>query len=514
MLFNSPEFLFLFLPLTLLAFHGLKAWGRNRTALLALLAASLFFYGWWNPPMLVLLMASIACNYAIGRAIMALPAGGMPRKVVLTLGIAANLYLLGYYKYALFLLSIWAGLTGTAAPGGEAFLPLGISFFTFTQVSYLADLHTGRTRPDSVLSYALFVTFFPHLIAGPIVHHRELAGQFTPAARAALEWDDVAAGLTLLAGGLFKKVVLADTLALHVGPIFASARNGDTLDFITAWGGALAYTFQLYFDFSGYSDIAIGLALLFAIRLPINFNSPYKAVSIIDFWHRWHITLSHWLRDYLYIPLGGSRHGRVHQAAAVVTTMVLGGLWHGAGWTFLVWGAGHGALLAVNHVYRALRGDVGTGMPLRVAGWAVTFLAVAALWVVFRSPDLATAGHMLTAMANPTVLPGFMGDKLGGIAHTLTAVGWSFAEPSGPALIGRDLPRLLLLSLIVVTAAPNLYNLLHAVRPYLEVRGVHPYISKLAWRPSALWAIAFGAMFAYAALNSMVTSSEFLYFQF
>lgn len=515
MLFNSPEFLFLFLPVTLLVFHGLRVRGKAIGALSALLAASLFFYGWWNPAYLLLMLSSILGNFFIGRIAMLLPGASLSRKVMIGAGVSGNLLLLGYYKYAIFLLSTWAGLTGQLPPVSEVFLPLGISFFTFTQISYLMDLYNGRTRADNFLSYALFVTFFPHLIAGPIVHHRELASQFMPALHRPLPWEDVAAGITILAGGLFKKVILADTLATFATPIFSASANGQALDFYTAWAGAMAYTFQLYFDFSGYSDMALGLALLFGIRLPINFRSPYKATSIIDFWRRWHITLSHWLRDYLYFPLSGNRHGRTRQIFAAVMTMLLGGLWHGAGWTFVVWGLGHGILLAINYIWRAVRGKNTKPNPVsKVFFWGLTFTSVSVLWVIFRSPDFATVERMFSAMSNPMTLPGFSAERLGRYAQLMKDAGWVFVDIPGRQLISRNLIYLLAISFFICMALPNLYDFMKSYKPYLSIKGVEPISGYLSWKPSALWAIAFAVAFSYATINIMITTSTFLYFQF
>ena len=300
-----------------------------------------------------------------------------------------------------FFLDGWAWASGAEPVFLNIVLPLGISFFTFQKIALITDAYLGKVERLNALDYMLFVMFFPQLIAGPIVHHSEVMPQF--AARRCVEMSDVALGLTIFVGGLAKKVLFADGAAQFATPVFDAAAAGTAPTFFQAWLGALAYTVQLYFDFSGYSDMAIGAALLFGIRLPINFASPYKATSIIDFWRRWHMTLSRFLRDYLYVPLGGNRRGPARRYMNLGITMVLGGLWHGAGWTFVLWGAMHAGYLGVNHAWRALarrRAFAHRMTPLgNLAGGGMTFLAVVAAWVVFRAADVPTAGLLLRAMA-------------------------------------------------------------------------------------------------------------------
>ena len=283
-------------------------------------------------------------------------------------------------------------------------LPLGISFFTFQKIAYLVDAYRGEVRAGGFLSFALFVTFFPQLIAGPIVHHSEVIPQFGQKSTYRPNLDNLSMGIGIFVLGLAKKTVLADSIATYATPVFRAAQAGADPTLFEAWGGALAYTFQLYFDFSGYSDMAIGLALMFNIRLPINFNSPYKATNIIDFWRRWHITLSRFLRDYLYIPLGGNRHGVARRYANLMLTMLLGGLWHGAGWTFIVWGGLHGIFLVINHFWHALGVGSATTSGARPgsdgsAARTITFLAVMVAWVFFRAEDFDAATRILAGMA-------------------------------------------------------------------------------------------------------------------
>src|SRR5262249_40838271 len=340
MLFNSYPFILGFLPLTLLLFHGLRGAGLARSSIGLLSLMSLLFYGWWNPIYLLLIVPLMLVNFVLAARIVPRdtqrPRGAKP---LLVLGIALNLGVLGYFKYANFFVDNLNAVTGLDLVLGKVILPIGISFFTFQKIAFLVDSYRGRVDRLNFVDYVLFVTFFPQLIAGPIVHHSEVMRQFRDPAPVSM--PTVALGVTIFTIGLAKKVLLADTPAPSACPVFAGAPAGARPAVLAAWGSALAYPAQLYFDFSGSSDMAIGGGLLFGIRLPINFASPYKAVSIIDFWHRWHITLSRFLRDYLYVPLGGNRKGRSRRYVNLLITMLLGGFWHGAGWTFVVWGSLH-----------------------------------------------------------------------------------------------------------------------------------------------------------------------------
>jgi alginate O-acetyltransferase complex protein AlgI len=400
MLFNSFTFIFLYLPAVWLGFRLLGA-RDPASQRLWLVLASLVFYGYWDARFLGLLLGSIGFNYAAGSLLLTKrPAlGAALRKATLAVAVVANLALLGYFKYSNFFLDNADRVLGAAWRIPDLILPLGISFFTFTQITYLVDAHRGLTADRDLVSYALFVTFFPHLIAGPILHHKEMLPQFKNLAATRGDSQYVALGLFFFAVGLFKKVIVADTLATLSSPVFAGAER-TPVGFLDAWTGTLAYTLQLYYDFSGYSDMAVGLGLLFGIRLPFNFDSPYKAGSIIEFWRRWHISLSGFLRDYVYVPLGGNRRGEARRYVNIMLTMLIGGLWHGAGWTFVAWGGAHGALLLVNHGYRALRGSGRAA----AAVWSrpLTLLCVALAWVLFRSKDLATAGRMFRGLVGLT----------------------------------------------------------------------------------------------------------------
>ena len=353
MLFTTGEFLFVYLPVAILLFFLLARVACERAAAVWLVVASLAFYAYWRADHTLLLIGSIAFNYGMGRRIAS--ADERRRAALLRLAVAVNLLVLAWFKYANFFLRSYADIAGRPVPVLAIALPLGISFFTFTQIAYLVDVARGKVRETKATHYALFVTYFPHLVAGPILHHAEMMPQFAKSENYRPHLRNLALGWSFLGIGLAKKVRIADTVAPMANLVFEQASQAP-LTMLSAWEGVLAYTTQIYFDFSGYSDMAIGLSLFLGIRLPYNFNSPYKARSISDFWRRWHITLSRFLRDYLYIPLGGNRQGRVRRYVNLMLTMLLGGLWHGAAWTFVVWGGLHGGYLIVNHAWRWLRG--------------------------------------------------------------------------------------------------------------------------------------------------------------
>ena len=371
MLFNSYEFILLFLPITLLGFCLASRLGGQRSPIFWLVTVSFFFYGWWNPPYLLLLLLSVGVNYILGQALNQahLDENEKRGKFLLIAGTIFNLGLIGYYKYFNFFVNNVNTLAGTEFNIAQIVLPLGISFYTFQQISYLTDSLEGETRHYRFLDYCLFVSFFPQLIAGPIVSHSEMMPQFSKQSKFGLNQEDIAIGLSIFSMGLFKKVILADQIALYSTPVFNAASQGVSLSMPEAWMGALAYTMQIYFDFSGYSDMAIGAARLFGIKLPINFNSPYKAINIVDFWGRWHITLTRFLTRYLYNPIALNFSRRRMQqgkslikrgvgtcgafveliAAPTVITMFLAGFWHGAGWQYIVFGFLHGSYLTINH---------------------------------------------------------------------------------------------------------------------------------------------------------------------
>lgn len=516
MLFNSYPFILAFLPATLLAFFLTARWSRRGAAAILALA-SLFFYGWWDTRFVLLLVSSVAFNYISGFAIGRTASGGRPRvaSAMTASAIAANLAALGYFKYAGFAVANFEAITGVAQTIPRIVLPLGISFFTFTQIAFLADTRRGIAREYNPIHYALFVTYFPHLIAGPILHHKEMMPQFEGAGAYSPNASNFAVGLTIFAIGLVKKTVLADGIAPYANDVFSAAGRGGAPTLLVAWGGVMAYALQLYFDFSGYSDMAIGLSRLFGIRLPLNFDSPYKAASISDFWRRWHMTLSRFLRDYLYFPLGGNRKGPLRRYLNLMIVMVLGGLWHGAGWTFVLWGALHGAYLVVNHAWTALREALGLrrgGRLAHIAAVAITFVAVLFAWTFFRAPTLPVAMTMAAGMAglHGTSLPAAFAHALGPVAPMLTAHGVAFTLGGGAQFVSTWAWIVVLLP--VVFLAPNTQEILARFEPALGFRGIRRS-SRLLWRPTRGWAIASGLLAA-VGLLALTHHSEFIYFQF
>jgi D-alanyl-lipoteichoic acid acyltransferase DltB (MBOAT superfamily) len=517
MLFNSHIFLFLYLPLTAIVFFRLGAYS-HRLAAAWLGASSLFFYGYWNPAYVGLLLASIFFNYGIGFALAReYDAGNTRRKnIILALGVGADLVLLGYYKYANFFLGTANNLLDAGWSMQDILLPLGISFFTFTQIAFLVDAWSGKAREFNFIHYLLFVTYFPHLIAGPVLHHKEMMPQFAQPETYRVSWENMAVGLTFLFAGMFKKVIIADSLAPHATPVFAAAEAGQELSFFEAWKGTVAYTLQLYFDFSGYSDMAIGLSRMFGVKLPLNFNSPYQAVNIVEFWRRWHMTLSRFLRDYLYIPLGGNRHGPGRRYLNLLATMLLGGLWHGAGWTFVVWGCLHGLYLVINHAWQKLWvRPIGTWWSRAIAR-SITLLAVMVAWVFFRAESFEGAMHMLQAMANlPTTLHG----RIGPVEGWLGALGIRF---QGGHMAAEHLVDLAWLAFWIafLWLLPNTQQWMARFQPSINVPEADllppafpRFWQRLQWQPTPAWALVTVGL-AVISVLSLSRISEFLYFQF
>jgi alginate O-acetyltransferase complex protein AlgI len=395
-LFNSNIFIFVFLPIVLLGFYALskqpnsykKAW---------LVISSLFFYMWWNPSYLPILVLSVVVNYYLGRQV-ALSKDRKVSKRYLILGIVLNLAAICYYKYMGFFWDNFSSMLGFGVREFEVILPLAISFFTFQQIAYLVDCYKSKECEENFLNYSLFVVFFPQLIAGPIVHHKSILPQFHKPNFGMVEYTTIALGLSLFSIGLFKKIMLADHAANMANPVFDAVVAGEAVSFIQAWLGALSYTIQLYFDFSGYSDMALGIALLFGIALPRNFDSPYRSTSIVEFWRRWHMTLSSFLRDYLYIPLGGNKGGVLNKFKNLFITMFLGGLWHGAGWTFVIWGSLHGIYLIINNIWRSMLGERESSRVELVLYWLLTMLCVVVAWVFFRADSTVSALIILQSM--------------------------------------------------------------------------------------------------------------------
>jgi alginate O-acetyltransferase complex protein AlgI len=471
LLFNSYEFIFVFLPLVVLTFAVLAKWSARSAIVRFLVLASLAFYGWWNWRYLWLIGFSILFNYSwAGLLSTREPSDSTtPRaaaRTLLGLGIGVNLGLLFYFKYATFFVSSLDVALGVAWQMSAIVLPLGISFFTFEQITYLVDAYRGESPEHDFSSYCLFVTFFPHLIAGPIVRPKDLIPQFTVAGAFVPSQENVATGLFVFAMGLFKKVYLADTFARWVGPTFDQTTQ---VSFGDAWGATLAFALQVYFDFSAYSDMAIGLAGMLSVRLPENFDSPYKATSVIDFWRRWHMSLSGFLRDYLFFPLTGVRGGHLRRYAALIFTMVICGLWHGANWTFVIFGGLHGLFVAVNHLWR----QVGGRLP-KFLCWFLTFAAVLIAFVFFRAQSLARALMIVKGMGG-----------LGGVTSNTTADS-----------IGKPALQRLFLGLILVTCCPNRQT-----------------IMQWRWTSDLIWAVLF-AVLGGLSLLQLGNPEPFVYFQF
>lgn len=504
MLFNSHQFIFAYLPIVFAGFFILAAKSRLFAALW-LACASLMFYAWWSPRYVALLLASICFNFAVSLMIGRFAADGKHRasKVTLCAAISADLALLAYYKYADFFVASTNNLVGTSWPILDIVLPLGISFYTFTQLAFLIDVYRGIAREYNFVHYLLFVTYFPHLIAGPVLHHKQMMPQFAQAETYRMSWENVSIGLTFFSIGLAKKVLLADNLAGYATPMFDAAAAGREIGFFSAWVGLLAYSFQLYFDFSGYSDMAVGLSILFGVKLPFNFDSPYKSHNIIDFWKRWHMTLSQFLLNYLYIPLGGNRKSKLRRYVNLMVTMLLGGLWHGSNWTFVAWGGLHGVYLCVCHGWRSLSEKRGYSLAPTVSV-AFTFVAVTVSWAFFRADSFASALNILQGMLglNGFTLPMSMerySSWVGAISPSMQFRGlFSELDVAHPA---GEVGAWLVGAAVIVWATPNSQCIVEKVSS-LRARHAQTYA-----------AIYIGALFAVAVL-SMNRLSEFLYFQF
>ena len=521
MLFNSFAFLCAYLPIVLAGYFLLDrlapagdraaaAWQRLAPAAW-LAGASLFFYAWWDVRYLPLLLASITVNYAAGRLMGA--RAGAARKHVLVAALALNLGLLAYYKYANFFIDSVNAVAASAGAGSlpwsglDIVLPIGISFFTFTQIAFLVDCYRGELREYRFIHYVLFVSYFPHLIAGPVLHHREMMPQFADPANAHPRAANFAIGMSIFVIGLAKKVLIADNLSPLAIPVFAA---GAEPTLIEAWVGVLAYTFQLYFDFSGYSDMAIGLSRLFGVKLPLNFASPYKAANITEFWRRWHMTLSRFLRDYVYIAMGGSRCGEAVRYRNLMLTMLLGGLWHGAGWTFVIWGGLHGLYLVVQQAWsKAFGAAKGSYWP-----WPslLTFLAVMLAWIFFRAPDVGTAWDILGALvgANGVSLPRGLASHAASLAHW--GVQPAFDGIRWIELMGPGLP-VLLLAMLLAFKAPNTQEIFFLYEPAIERIFQPEGRWAFSWRPTRRWSLGLAALFI-ACIFGMNRVTEFLYFQF
>jgi alginate O-acetyltransferase complex protein AlgI len=489
MLFNSFEFILLFLPVTLVAYFLLLRWRLTIAAKSWLLFASLFFYSWWNVKYLPLILGSVLFNYTIGGLLADYEKIGrkiVSKRSVFVFGVFANVLLLCYFKYMDFFIGNLNSLIRTDLPLLHIVLPLGISFFTITQIAFLVDAYEGLVEERNLLNYALFVTFFPHLLAGPILHHMDMMPQFERMRNKVINWKNLYLGLALFFIGLFKKVVIADQFATWATPGFDTATS---LNFVAAWLTSLTYTFQLYFDFSGYSDMAVGIGWMFNIRLPINFNSPFKATGIIDFWKRWHITLTNFVTTYLFTPILRS-FGRITFAGSMIAmflSMLIAGFWHGAGWNFIMWGGMHGGGLVVNHIWqkRKLR------MP-RFLAWLITFNFVNLSFVFFRAKSWESAMKVLEGMAG---MNGVMLHKSLKKFHFLQGLGVKFGLWLD-GINGTDRTYIMVIIALLIT-----------------VRSINSMQIVDRCKPSWRW-MACILIISFWSLLDMSKVSEFLYFQF
>lgn len=504
MLFNSFEFLLIFLPLTLWGYFLVARMTRAPIySLFFLAAASLAFYAYWDPHFLPIIICSIGVNYLFGLLLGRSGLSQQYRKLLFIVAIVSNLLALGFYKYINFGLQIWSSVSGHQHDALSIVLPLGISFFSFTQIAYLADVYSGHPQERNFIKYVLFVTYFPHLIAGPILHHKEMMPQFGAACSRRFSADKIALGLTVLAVGLFKKTVVADGFAHIADPVFNSIGH-NIVTMSDAWGAALAYALQIYFDFSAYSDMAIGISLMFGIKLPFNFDAPYKSRNIIEFWRRWHITLSRFLRDYVYIALGGNQRGKVRRYLNLLLTMLLGGLWHGAGWTYIAWGYLHGCYLVVNHLWRKVLQihpwftRLANTLPYATLSLLLTQLAVVIAWVYFRADTLRDAHRMLAMMFH---------------VHA-----YRLDSNVASTIVTNLHLGLIAFAYLCCLILPNIKSIFEKYDPALKTYDNQQTWSLLAieWRPNAIWAGLTALLILISMFSILVLGigSQFLYFQF
>ena len=543
MLFNSYQFLFAFLPIALAGFFALGIASRT-WALRWIIFVSLLFYAFWRPLNVLIIAPSILINFGLARILQRLSEDEKRHRtsrLVLLLGIAFNIVFLGYFKYIDFGRSTINDIFGTNLVLTHVILPLGISFITFQKIAFLVDVHAKRVRPFTLQDYGLFVLFFPQLIAGPIVHYREMMPQFHGAS-CRFSIENFAVGLTLLAFGLFKKVFLADHIATVVTPIYNQATSGSEISLVLAWAAAVGFTLQIYFDFSGYTDMALGLARFFGIRLPQNFYSPLKASSIIDFWLRWHITLTRFLTAYIYNPLtlwltrrrvAKSRPGLAGSNTTIgafayllmfpiLLTMFVSGLWHGAGYGFIIWGLLHGVYLTINHAWRLIRPRLWPDRPsyerlMKPLGWLLTFTSVAAAMMFFRSPTLTSAIDLMKGLIgqNGVALPQAIYDHLG--SGWLQHIGVVSVQPE--LWSSHEFGRMLIwifAPMLIALVCPNSLQLLARYEPALGIKPPPTSTTgrkSLEWNPSLPWAMGMSIVTA-MGIFFLAGEGEFLYWQF
>lgn len=523
MLFNSYIFIFLFLPIVILGFIILR---RHSTTwpIAWITCISLFYYGWWKPQFLILLIFSITVNLIFGKLINQYRELKTISKTILILGIVFNLGLLAYFKYAGFFVANFNDLFKTGFPLPHILLPIGISFITFQKIAFLVDAHRGLVRNFTILNYIFFVTFFPQLIAGPIVHHAEIMPQLASVSRRNIRID-FSIGISIFIIGLFKKVVIADGLSIYADAGYSMLTAGHTLNFISAWITVISYSLQLYFDFSAYSDMAIGLGRMFGIRLPLNFYSPYKATSIIDFWRRWHMTLSRFLRDYLYIPLGGNQKGFIRRYLNLIIVMLLGGLWHGANWTFAIWGGVHGILLILNHAWRQLpftHHRYYQIAPIRMIGMMSTFILVTLAWIPFRAETMSHARNMLSyLLPNSQSLTATREFLIIQVLNPGSFNEWFKPRELWPPVLppdylttmARPVGVILTCCILIVFFMPNTSQLFRRFEPALGIE-IQPNSYRGALKTLNAFSAMILAMLFSLAVLMLSHVSPFLYFQF
>ncbi len=510
MVFSSYPFVLFFLPLVIVV--ALIIGKTYREGLIIFLSlASLVFYGYWGWQFVWVILLSIVANYYLAFLIENNRAS-KKLKPILTIGIVFNLGLLGYFKYTNFFIDNINVALDISLSSYNIVLPLGISFFTFQQVAYLVDVSRDEAIEHNFWHYLLFVTFFPQLIAGPIVHHKEMMPQFVNGFAGQIRAPMFSQGLSIFVIGVAKKVLIADSIAEYATPVFEASSAGVPIPLIEAWVGALSYTFQIYFDFSAYSDMAIGIGLMLGVRLPVNFFSPYKAANIIDFWRRWHITLSRFLRDYLYIPLGGNQKGIARRFTNLLLVMILGGLWHGANWTFVIWGMLHGVALILNHFWNWLRKPAkSVNQGSNWFGRIILFLFLVVSWVFFRAESVDDAINIVSGMIgmNGFVLPETYLERFGLAGKYLEELGVQFE--TGYLFLGINQIVILISLLAIVWFFPNTMEW-----SKYEFKGKFPkntYFSSILWQPTKIWSVAL-SLLALLSLVYMSRAGEFIYFQF
>lgn len=525
MLFNSYGFILFFLPACLLGYFVLGRSGSSRLAFGWLVGCSLLFYGAWNVAYPFVLLGSVGFNFFMGQRLTKKSGGPFSPRMLLGLGVGGNLLLLGYCKYANFFIESIASFWAPGFSSVQVLLPLAVSFFTFQQIAYLIDTAQGKIECHGFLDYLLFVSFFPKLTAGPIVTYGEMFPQLRRPDICRFRSENLAVGVTIFSLGLFKKVIVAEQAARYVNPLFGAALSGVHCSFFEAWGGVLAYSFQIYFDFSGYSDMAIGLARMFGFVLPENFNSPYKSRSITEFWRCWHISLSNFLKRYIYIPLGGNRLGSIRKHLNLMVTMLLAGAWHGAGWTFVVWGGVHGAFLVINNIWSGWHEVLAKRWSLLRGGRTydrfaclITFLTVSIAWVFFRAENMETALSVLGSLfgTHGFAMPYDFQGKLNTFFNAgdmLAAMGIPFTSANG--LLEKK--QLVLLALMGGTVGlfPNTQQLMELSQPCLNVTA-SPLTNLwgfLRWRPNTPFLFITLIVFLIGFL-AITQKSEFIYFRF